>query len=234
MYIKLETERVLRTHLELRVSRKPPHPVTQPTHPDRSPERLRLDVPVLAFELYYVISLRTSGLRLVPGPGGIPASAWGQASAPISRPTLYEQWWLLNVNVSSGRCRYGGTTDKRQRPAGPRRPPAGRWRSRPPPPYSRAMPRARTAVVRGHYACSLFSRASAFLRIMGSEHTARRAHRAHCGYGTPARPTRHLRSPMILNSRPHWRSSLTTYKFFKIWYKICPLYDSRAESLRNE
>ncbi|CAH2103443.1 unnamed protein product [Euphydryas editha] len=143
-----------------------------------------------------------------------------KASAPISRPTLYEQWWLLNVNVSSVRCRYGGTTDKWQRPAGPRRPPAGRWRSRPPPPYSRSMPRSRTAVVRGHYARSLFSSAPAFLRIMSSDHTARRAHRANYNCGTPARfAHRRLSSTAFSDDpklAPSLEFSLTTYKFIKI------------------
>lgn len=60
-------------------------------------------------------STPTSLPPLPPGPGGIPASAWGQASAPISRSTLCEQWWLFNVNVSSVRSTCDGAV-KRQEP----------------------------------------------------------------------------------------------------------------------
>ncbi|XP_072931367.1 uncharacterized protein [Epargyreus clarus] len=84
--------------------------------------------------------------------------------------------------IGSERVRCG-SEDSAERPAGSRRPPAGWWRARPPPPYSCAMPRSRAAVGRGRYARSPPSRASV-PRIMGSERAARRSHRGHCG--TPA------------------------------------------------
>lgn len=82
-------------------------------HPDRNPEHLHRSCPVFTTKINDF--LRTFGLRFAPGRGGIPASAWGQASAPISRPTLCEQWWLLNVNVSSGRSGYNEAVDKQVR-----------------------------------------------------------------------------------------------------------------------
>lgn len=100
MYIKLETERVLRTHLELRVSRKPPHPMTQPTHPDRSPERLRLDVPVLAFELYFM-SFHYVPLvfALFLGPG-----AFLPRPEDRRQPPFLDQLYTSNGGCSTSMC----------------------------------------------------------------------------------------------------------------------------------
>lgn len=117
----------------------------------RRPRRYRRSLDRCCDSTLYGMLIRTFGPRLPPGPGGIPASAWGQASAPISRPTLCEQWWLLNVNVSSARSGCGAVGTRRRgrlargapRPA--RRARRGRHLTREPCPRSRACPRCRAA-----------------------------------------------------------------------------------------
>lgn len=91
--------------------------MTQRKHPDHGSlygRSTRDTAPVAVSRLFDVV-IHTFLPRFALGPGGIPASAWGQASAPISRPTLCEQWWLLNVNVSSARSRCGGAVGTRRR-----------------------------------------------------------------------------------------------------------------------
>lgn len=138
------------------------------------------------------MTIRTFGLRLPLGPGGIPASAWGQASAPISRPTLCEQWWLLNVNVSSARswCAVAGTRRRGRLARGAPRPARGARRGRhltrePCPRLGLAL---RASLPR--YARS----SAATLLIMSSEWCAgprsHRTARRHCGTPVWPRPGR--------------------------------------------
>lgn len=95
--MKLETERVLRTHLELRVSRKPPHPVTQPTHPDRSLERLRLDVPVLNYTMLYHYVPLVFALFLGPG-------AFLPRPEDRRQPPFLDQLYTSNGGCSTSMC----------------------------------------------------------------------------------------------------------------------------------
>lgn len=124
-------------------------------------------------------TVHTFGLRLPLGPGGIPASAWGQASAPISRPTLCEQWWLLNVNVSSARSGCGAVGTRRRgrlarcapRPARGAR--CGRHLSREP-------CRGSAPLLGSRYACAAPRRALLIMRLQRGPRR-RCSHRGHCG-----------------------------------------------------